>query len=376
MTVQTLKYRQDIEDFVRGCAFFGTGGGGDPKRGFELLNEVLEQKKVIEWIDADEVPDDAEVISLFYMGSISPPEPDREARLADLNLKKRIANELVKAYREMEAYSGKSPAYVAAAEIGGVNTPAPIAAACELGLPIVNGDYGCGRANPEMTNSLVGVRNQPICPVVFCDYAGSVTVVKDAPSTKMTERIGKFISSASFGLVGSAGYMLSGRLMKEVLYRGTLTKALQLGRAIRKARESKTDPLQAALDYTSGWLLFKGSVIEKYWEDRDGYMYGYFILGGRDEFSTQKFKVWFKNENHISWLNDQPYVTSPDLITAVTLAEGEPLTNTDLEKGQTLAIIGVASGEPYRSSAGLAVMGPGHYGFDIDYTPIEQIMEK
>ena len=29
MLKKTLKTRQEVEDFVRGCTFFGTGGGGD-----------------------------------------------------------------------------------------------------------------------------------------------------------------------------------------------------------------------------------------------------------------------------------------------------------------------------------------------------------
>ena len=33
MAKQVLKTYQDCEDFVRGCCFYGVGGGGDPVRG-------------------------------------------------------------------------------------------------------------------------------------------------------------------------------------------------------------------------------------------------------------------------------------------------------------------------------------------------------
>ena len=37
-----LSTRQDIEDFVRGCTLFGTGGGGTPESGIESLVSELE----------------------------------------------------------------------------------------------------------------------------------------------------------------------------------------------------------------------------------------------------------------------------------------------------------------------------------------------
>ena len=33
----TLNNRQDVEDFVHGCSFFGTGGGGDYALGVDAL---------------------------------------------------------------------------------------------------------------------------------------------------------------------------------------------------------------------------------------------------------------------------------------------------------------------------------------------------
>ena len=55
-------------------------------------------------------------------------------------------------------------------------------------------------------------------------------------------------------------------------------------------------------------------VAAKEWEDRAGYMYGTTTIAGADGFKGHTLKVWFKNENHISWLDDKPYVTSPDMI--------------------------------------------------------------
>lgn len=373
--VTALESVQDVEDFVRGCALLGTGGGGDPKKGYGLLSKTLEQKGGISWVTPDKIPDNEWAVCLFYMGSIAPKAPNLADRLKEFGLQVRVEKELVKAMRELESYSGISPQYVVPGEMGGINTPAPIDAAYELGLKVVDGDLGGGRAIPEMTQSLVAVLGHQVCPVAFCDYAGSVTVVKEAPSSKMAERIGKFVSAASFGLVGSAGQMLKGKDLKQTLKPGTLTRALQIGRVIRKARETGEDPVTAAVRCLKGWTLFKGKVTNKHWEDRDGYMYGDYQLMGLDEFSGHQFKVWFKNENHMTWLDDTTYVMSPDIIMSAHLSDGEPVTNTDIVKGQRLAIIGASIWPEYRSDNGLSVLGPRHFGFDLEYTPIEKVVK-
>ena len=52
-----LKNRQDVEDFVRGCTFYGTGGGGDYAQGVDALMKQLEKGREIGWIDVQEVED-------------------------------------------------------------------------------------------------------------------------------------------------------------------------------------------------------------------------------------------------------------------------------------------------------------------------------
>jgi hypothetical protein len=87
-------------------------------------------------------------------------------------------------------------------------------------------------------------------------------------------------------------------------------------------------------------------------------------------------KIWFKNENHVSWLDGQPYVTSPDLIELCDAATGEPLSNTSLREGTQVAVVGRRRRAPYDSPRGLDVLGPCHFGFDIEFTGIETLMDR
>jgi len=187
----------------------------------------------------------------------------------------------------------------------------------------------------------------------------------------MMERIGKLLSVAAYGFCHMAAYLLIGLEMKEIVVRDTLTKSLELGRTIRQARERGEDPVLASLEFSGGWLLFEGEVFKKEWEDREGYMFGTTYIEGKGEFRGHTFRVWFKNENHVSWLDDEPFVTSPDLVVIVDRKSGEGITNTLLDAGQEVAVIGVKGLEAFRSEKGLAGAGPRYFGFDIDYIPIE-----
>lgn len=87
-------------------------------------------------------------------------------------------------------------------------------------------------------------------------------------------------------------------------------------------------------------------------------------------------KIWFKNENHISWKDGKPFVTSPDMLIVVDGKTGEPYTNTKIAEGQDVAVICLKAVERFRSPRGIDILGPGHFGFKINYTPVERILRN
>jgi uncharacterized protein len=84
--------------------------------------------------------------------------------------------------------------------------------------------------------------------------------------------------------------------------------------------------------------------------------------------------VWFRNENHVTWLDGDPWVASPDLIEFCDPVTGEPLVNTYLEPGQELAVVGRRRRDVFDSSAGLEALGPRHFGFDLEFRGIETLL--
>ena len=163
--------------------------------------------------------------------------------------------------------------------------------------------------------------------------------------------------------------------MKAILVRGTLTRCLELGRVMRQAREKGADAIDAALKATGGWRLFEGVVTGKEWEDLDGYMFGTTHIRGTGHYEGQTLDVGFKNENHVSWLNDEPWICSPDLLTLVDKASGMGISNTTIKEGDSVVAVGMKGLEAFRTEFGLnQASGPRYFGFDIDYVPVEALV--
>jgi hypothetical protein len=354
----------------------GTGGGGGVEWGTEMLVAALDEGLSIEWVDISEIPDDAWTCTPYGMGSIAPPSPETQATIARLGLVDKLGHRAMEtAVQELGKYTGVEIGAIVPAELGAGNTPAPLITGVRLGIPVVDGDYA-GRAIPEEMQGTPYLYNKDSYPLASVDRWGNVIILKEACSPHMLERIGKMMAVAAFGMCNIAATLLSGSEMKEVIVPGTLTKCLNLGRTIRQAREQGDDPIQAAIEHTGGWLLFEGEVTSKDWEDRDGYMFGTTHIKGSGDYTGHTLDVWFENENHVSWLDGESYVCSPDLVTIVDRETGEGFTNTVIDAGHRVAVVGVKGLEAFRSERGLAAAGPRYFGFDIDYVPIEKLVAE
>lgn len=372
-----IKTDQEIEDFVRGCTFMGTGGGGNPKDGIAWLRATRDEGKEITLVNHTEIPDDAWTVCPFLMGSIAPLTEETKKRMNRLGLTSDAYKSIqAESVRLLEEYMGIKAGAIVAIELGGGNTAGAVAAAARLGIPAVDGDY-TGRAIPEVPQTTPYLAGLPLWPISSADRYGNLAVIKESTGYEMAERIGKFIAAASFGLAGQAGFLFKGSDMKRVVIPGTLSKCLEIGRSIRTSREAGRDPVKEIIKELDGWLLFEGEVSKKEWEDKEGYYWGTHTISGLGEFKGAEFKIWFKNENHVSWLNGKPYVTSPDMLIVVNRETGEPFMNADIAEGQHVAVIGLHAVEQFRSPKGLDILGPGHFGFEeIDYTPIEKLVSE
>ncbi|MBC7221256.1 DUF917 domain-containing protein [Candidatus Bipolaricaulota bacterium] len=375
MTV--LKSKQEIEDFVRGCTFLGTGGGGAAESGVRWLTGLLEQGKTPGFVSADEVKDGVWTMCCYLMGTIAPETDEVRRRKEQFGLTKRIYDNMpAEAGKELAKYAKIDVGAIVPLEIGGGATPSALAAGAIFGVPVVDGDYSGGRAIPEVPQTTPIIYDRGMWPMASADAYGNRAVITEASSFEMAERMGKMLSAASFELVGNAAFLMKADVMKKTVVHGTLTRSYEIGKAIRRARETGKDPVEAARETSNGFLLFRGRVTKKNWESRDGYLWGDHTIDGDGPFAGNTYKIWYKNENHVTWLNGTPHVTSPDLVIVVDERTGEPLTNTVIKEGDRVAVIGIAAAEAFTTPKGIDLLGPRHFGFDIDYRPIAEVLKK
>lgn len=345
--------------------------------GRKLLLEDLEKLGEITVTDPASIRDDSWVCTPFLMGSIAPRTPETQARMEKVGLKKRIGEAdriLMLSVLELQSYAKVDIDAVVSIELGGGNTPGPVDVAMSLGKKVVNGDLA-GRAIPEISQISTYLADMPSHPTAYVDEWGNVSIVKTAINYHLAESLGKMLSVAAYGLVAGAGLLMRGKEMKKVIVPNTLAECMQAGQEIRKAVEAKRDPASAVAKATNGWVLFRGKVVKKQWEDKEGYLWGTNTIEGTDEFKGHKFRIFYKNENHVSWMDEKPYVTSPDIIEVIRKETGEPITNTDIAEGDVVSVLGLKGREPFRTPKGLGVLGPKHFGFDIEYTPIEKLVK-
>lgn len=373
MAETVLRSTQEFQDFIRGCTILGVGGGGNPKEGLKALEEQRLAGRTVGWKDISDIPDGGIAICTFLMGSTAPLSDEKLQQMKELGLTQwKYERNLVQAITQWEEYTGQKVSVLVPFELGGSNTPVPMAAAATLGKIVVDGDYA-GRAVPEITQTTVCAAGKPFWPVSSVDKYGNICIIKEAISYSLAERLGKFISDVVFGSTGLAGFAIPTEQLKTILVKGTLTRAYQLGKAVREARESGKSPLEAVKAH-GGKVLFNGVIERKDWEDREGYYWGTHYFNGVGQFEGHKFKVLFKNENHVSWLDEKIYVTSPDLLANLDPETGEPILNGDIDLGSRVAICGFPCSPQLRSPKLLKVLEPTYFGVQAPYKPIEELV--
>jgi DUF917 family protein len=370
-TLQTL---QDCEDLLEGALWMGTGGGGSYDDGMRLLKGALESGLSIEWVDVETIPDEVWTATIGLHGSIAPMSKETQDKINKMGLVDNMGDTFIpKAVEELGGYLGLEFGCLVPAELGAEAIPEALVCAAHLGIPVVDGDY-VGRAVPEEMQSTYCLYGKQSNLFASVDKWGNVVIVKDAVNTHALERIAKMLASAAFGYTAVATTPLKAQELKEILVRGTITRCLKIGRALRRARNSGVDPINTVLDNIDGWKLFEGTIIGVEMDDRDGYFFGTTHIKGAGDFQGQALDVWFKNENLVSWLNDSPWICSPDLLTLVYKASGSAIYNADVKEGEEVVVIGMRGLDGFRTERGLNLAGPRHFGFDIEYTPIEKLI--
>lgn len=357
--------RQEVADLASGCAFLGSGGGGDPHMACMEIDAALAEGGVVELIGLDQLADDAFVAPCGWIGA-----PTVSAE------KLPSGREALQGLRKLEQITGRRVDAVFPVEIGGSNGLAALQLALRAGLPVVDCD-GMGRAFPESQMVIFNIRGQKATPAILTDDKGNCVVV-ETNDNLTEERLARAVSVVMGGNCHLVEYSAMGRQVKANALPGTISDALCIGRNIRVARESGRDPFGALFEalrmsrqFSRAGVLFDGKIVDLQRETRDGFSVGRAVI---DAFGGgQRLEVDFKNENLVARLDGEVRALVPDLISILDRETAETIVTECLKYGQRVKVVGASAPAALCSAQALAVLGPAAFGLPWPYQPIAEL---
>ncbi|ABW02641.1 DUF917 domain-containing protein [Caldivirga maquilingensis] len=355
--------KQDVEDLVVGAAILGTGGGGDPYIGKLMVLQELERGRKIEVVSIDEIDDEAFIIPVAAMGTpvvLMEKIPSGKEALFSLNL--------------LEKYFNRKVDFISPIEAGGVNSTIPLVVAAERGLLVIDAD-GMGRAFPELQMVTFHIYGIKATPMALSDERGNA-IILDAIDNFWAERIARTVTVRFGGSAWIAIYPTYGKPYKDAAVKGSISFAIEIGRTLRDAKITGKNPIDALLDVTKGYALFKGKIIDVQRFNIGGFARGEAVIEGLDEYKDSKITIKFQNENLVAIKDGEIIASVPDLITVLDSETSKPITTERLRYGLRVIVIGIPCNEKWRNPRGLEVVGPKYFGYDIDYVPIEMRVKK
>jgi uncharacterized protein len=349
----------DLEDLARGAAILGTGGGGNPYVGMLLARGAIRTHGPVRLVDPDEVPDDALVVDVAGMGAPT-------VGVEKLN----SGTEVITALKALQSFLGRQVTHVVCGEAGGSNSTVPFLVAATLGLPLVDAD-GIGRAFPELQMTIPALCGLPVAPLALADARGNTAILTTADNF-WSERIARAITVQMGSTAAIASTAMSGRQVKTVMIRGTITLCQELGALVRQARAEHTDPVGAVARRLDGRLIFSGRVTDVERRTQAGFARGTATLTATDGGRASHLELQFQNEHLVARRNDCVLVTTPDLIMVLDQETAEPITTEELRYGLRAAVLAAPCDPRWRTPEGLALVGPRAFGYDFDYVAFNQ----
>lgn len=343
----------DMEALCLGATLLGTGGGGDPYIAKLLAHQALEEYGPVKVVDAKDLDPDALVLTTAVIGAPT------------VILEKIPAGtEFVAGVKALAAYLGKEPAAIMAIEVGGLNTLIPIATAAEMGLPVVNAD-SMRRAFPQIEMTVFTLAGVPAGPLSVADEKGNQCVFETT-----TNQVAETLARAAVIQLGLANaiscYPMTAAQVADHGISGSLTYCTELGRQLQAVKDGEDGAWEHFLSESGSHEFFTGKVVDLDRRTTDGFAKSTVILEDLHG-SARTMRIEVQNENLIAFLDDQPLITTPDLICMLDHETRDPITTESIAYGNRVVVIGMPCAPEWHRDGVMELVGPRAFGYDIDY---------
>ena len=358
----------DIDAIALGAAVLGTGGGGDPHVGALMAKRLLRIHGAVRTVQVEQLSDDDFVVPI---GGIGAPSVSVERIQAE--------SELLAALAAIERATGRRPTAVWPIEVGGGNSMIPIAAAAIGGIPVVDGD-AMGRAFPESQMVTFHLAGYGPGTTVMVDHHGNEVISRPVDGA-WSERLARAVAVEMGGGATMIDYAYGGAIVRECAIPGTLTLAKRIGGILRgehvDGRVLRDDQRIDGLCEELGAIrLFDGKVRDLQRAVSGGFTRGAAELDGVGNDRGSGLRLDFQNEMLLARRDGRLAAVTPDLIAVLDLATGMPITTDAIRYGARVAVIAIPCHEKWRTPIGLKTAGPEHFGYDVEWHPVEALAQQ
>ena len=349
--------KQDMMDYISGAVILGCGGGGGAAWGTMMVDEAFEKGLEFKLADISEIEDTKMLCILAGVGGGVPQEVrDKVApyhEKINLGPDARLIR-LQKSAKELSQYVGKEFFSYIASETGGGNGVLPMYLNAIEGKPSVDADC-CGRAKPEMGISLTNAAKIPVTPLSMVTPFLETVILKNSFDDYRAEDITRNVAVASGGSVTVARCPANMKEYKKGIVPGQVSRCMKIGKAIREAKEKGMNVKEEFVMASGAIQVFEGNVKTFSMEGKGGFNWGDWIIEGSGKYAGHKMRVWYKNENLVSWLDNEPYILCPDLVTIIDIENFEGTSNFVSDKtheGKNVIVYGIKAHENWKKSTG------------------------
>lgn len=333
---------EDLEDLKIGSSVLGSGGGGDPSYSLLMVQHQIEQFGPADIISIDELQDDDLIVPLSLMG-------------APLISMERIVNgkELENILTEIEKKLGRKPTVLMAGEIGGANAFTPFLIASKLRLPVLDADM-IGRAFPKLQMSSCYIKQLKSCPAFIADGLGNRVIIEtETPET--LETIARNVTVAMGSSAAVAFYLMNKSEASSAVVPGTLSQALEIGKAIRNSK----NPLLALELTCNAELLAKGTLIDIDQEIKNGFLQGSLTLSTDEGLIT----LFYQNEYLLALKEKEMIASTPDILLLLDENSKTPIMSEGLRFGLQVALLSIPAPQIWQTAEGLSLVGLKAFGY-------------
>jgi DUF917 family protein len=367
--------RTDLDPLILGGCFFGSGGGGTVESARSLLAHFetgsYYPSDTVRVVAAGEATE-GDTVMVAYLGS---PKAIDGATYPDGPVR------AVQEVMDRLASQGRKLAYVVPPESGALGFIVACLVAARLGLAVVDGD-GAGRAVPslpQLTYAAAGVNPRP----AFLVSQSGLSVELDVKprqganggaahqqdvSEIIDQMMRPIVSESDFAQFGGLAMwvMSPAQLAGALPIRGTLTRALEMGRALAGRRFAGAAQVVAHLRSAYGLdarvIHGPGEFVKADTNTGGGFDIGRVTL----QASAGTCTVVYQNESLMAWSSGSalPLCMAPDSIAYFVEGEGEQVfSNGDLVRDdgslkpallhRTVTLIGIGADPVLRNPEGL-----------------------